>query len=309
MTLAEWKNKGEYFDYKSHQIFNIDEGAGEVLLLIHGFPTASWDWWQMWDQLTAQYRVLALDMIGFGFSDKPRKYPYSILDQADLVEHFLDLKQIKSVKILSHDYGDTVAQELLARYNERISNQQNGVAIESLCFLNGGLFPETHHALLIQKILMSPIGSIVAKLFSRKKLGVNFKKVFGPNTQPTEKELDEFWSLITHKEGKKISHLLIRYMQERRDHRERWVSAIQDASIPIRLIDGVFDPISGQHMVDRYKEIIPNPDVIELKDIGHFPLVEAPDLVLKYYLEFIDCLLYTSPSPRDATLSRMPSSA
>jgi len=287
MTLAEWKNKGEFFNYKSHQIFNIDEGAGEVLLLIHGFPTASWDWWQMWDQLTAQFRVLAIDMIGFGFSDKPLKYPYSILDQADLVEHFLDLKQIKKVKILSHDYGDTVAQELLARYNERISNQQNGVAMESLCFLNGGLFPETHHALLIQKILMSPIGSIVAKLFTRKKLGVNFKKVFGPNTQPTEKELDEFWSLITYNQGKKISHLLIRYMQERRDHRERWVSAIQNASIPIRLIDGVFDPISGQHMVDRYKEIIPNPDVVELEDIGHFPLVEAPELVLKYYLEFV----------------------
>lgn len=287
MTLIEWKSKGEYFDYKSNQIFNIDEGTGEVLLLIHGFPTASWDWWQMWDQLTAQFRVLTIDMIGFGFSAKPPKYPYSIFDQADLIEQFLDSKQIKKIKILSHDYGDTVAQELLARYHDRISNQQNGLEISSLCLLNGGLFPETHHPLLIQKILMSPMGSIVGHLFNRKKLGTNFKKIFGTNTQPTENELDDFWELITCNGGKKIFHLLIRYMQERKDNRERWVSAIQNATIPIRLIDGVADPISGQHMADRYNEIIPNPDVVELKDIGHFPLIEAPDLVLKYYLEFV----------------------
>ena len=287
MTLEEWKDKGQYFNYKSHQIFNIDEGEGEMLLLIHGFPTASWDWWQMWDHLTSRFRVVTLDMIGFGFSAKPPKYKYSILDQSDLIEQFLNAKQITKVKILSHDYGDTVAQELLARFHDRISNQQNGLEIESLCFLNGGLFPETHHALLIQKVLMSPIGSIVGQLFNRKKLGKNFRKIFGPNTQPTEKELDDFWVLISNNGGKKIFHLLIRYMQERKDHRERWVSAIQKAKIPIRLIDGVFDPISGQHMADRYREIIPNPDVVELKDIGHFPLIEAPDLVLKYYLEFV----------------------
>lgn len=287
MTLNEWKNKGEYFDYKSHQIFTLDEGVGEVLLLIHGFPTASWDWWQMWPKLTERYRVLALDMIGFGFSAKPQKYPYSIFDQADLVASFLDSKKVSKVKILSHDYGDTVAQELLARFNDRVKNNQSGITIESLCFLNGGLFPETHHALLIQKLLMSPLGSFIGRFLNRKKLKSNFNKIFGPNTQPTESELDEFWNLINYNNGKKVFHLLIRYMQERKDNRKRWVEAIQQAEIPIRLIDGVFDPISGQHMVDRYKEIIPNPDVIELKDIGHFPLIEAPDLVLKYYLEFI----------------------
>ncbi len=288
MTLADWKNKGQYFDYKGHQIFHMEEGTGEVLLLIHGFPTASWDWWQMWEALTARYRVLTLDLIGFGFSAKPRKYPYSILDQADLIEQFLKSKGIEKVKILSHDYGDTVAQELLARFKGRASKKQEGVGIASVCFLNGGLFPETHQALWVQKMLMGPFGSLVARLFTRKKLGQNFKNIFGPNTQPTEKELDDFWTLVSGNGGKYIFHLLIRYMQERKDHRARWLGAIQEASVPIRLIDGLYDPISGQHMVDRYKEIIPNPDVIELAGIGHYPLVEAPDLVLKYYLEFLE---------------------
>lgn len=288
MTLKDWQDKGQYFDYKSHQIFTIDEGTGEALLLIHGFPTSSWDWWQMWEQLSSRFRVLTLDMIGFGFSAKPRKYPYRIFDQADLIEQFLDSKQIKAVKILSHDYGDTVAQELLARFNDRVQNNKDGLRIASICFLNGGLFPETHHPLLIQKVLMSPVGSIVGRLFNRKKLGANFKKIFGPNTQPTEKELDNFWIVISNNGGKYIFHLLIRYMQERKDNRTRWVEAIQHANIPLRLIDGQYDPISGKNMSDRYKEIIPNPDVIALENIGHFPLIEAPDLVLKFYLDFIN---------------------
>ena len=287
MTLDKWKNKGQYFDYKLYPIFTVDEGKGEAIMLIHGFPTASWDWWQIWDQLISTNRVLTLDLLGFGFSAKPKGYRYNIFDQADLIEQLLSSKQIKRVKILSHDYGDTVAQELLARYNDRINNQDEGLVIESICFLNGGLFSETHQPLLIQQILMSPIGILVARLFTRKKLGINFKKIFGPNTQPTEKELDDFWRLMTYNDGKQIFHLLIRYMQERKDNRTRWVGALQKAQIPIRLIDGIYDPISGKNIVDRYKEIIPNPDVIELENIGHFPLIEAPQLVLKHYLEFI----------------------
>lgn len=287
MTLEEWKSKGQYFTYQSNQIFTIEDGQGEWLLLIHGFPTASCDWRPMWQSLSSRYKVLALDMLGFGFSDKPPKHAYSIFNQADIIEALLATKQIDTVHILCHDYGDTVAQELLARFNNRITKKENGLVIASICFLNGGLFPETHQPLLIQKLLMSSLGSTIARSFTRKKLGVNFKRIFGPKTQPTEKELDEFWELINLNQGKYVFHLLIRYMKERKENRERWVGAIQQAKIPIRLIDGTFDPISGQHMVNRYKELIPNHDVIELHTIGHFPLLEAPDEVLKHFVAFI----------------------
>ena len=115
-----------------------------------------------------------------------------------------------------------LSQELLARYHDRIKKKENGLEIESICFLNGGLFPETHHALLIQKLLMSPIGSLISTFFNREKLGKNFKRIFGTKTQPTEKELDEFWELMNFNNGKAVFHLLIRYMKERADNRERW---------------------------------------------------------------------------------------
>ena len=72
MTLSNWKNKGNYFTFNGHQIFSLDEGEGAPLLLIHGFPTASWDWSKIWSELRKYHRVLAIDMLGFGFSDKPK---------------------------------------------------------------------------------------------------------------------------------------------------------------------------------------------------------------------------------------------
>ena len=55
----------------------------------HGFPRQSWDWQQMWPHLAKDYHVIAADFLGFGFSDKPRNYPHSILDQADLLESLM----------------------------------------------------------------------------------------------------------------------------------------------------------------------------------------------------------------------------
>ena len=76
-------------------------------------------------------------------------------------------------------------------------------------------------------------------------------------------------------------------MQERKTYRNRWLEALQESTIPIRLINGLADPISGEHMVKRYRQLIPNPDVVELPQIGHFPLVEAPIDVVKHFLAFV----------------------
>ena len=159
-----WRSCGEYQSLLGHQIFCMDSGANQyfnsrspTVLLLHGFPTCSWDWLPIWEGLRKNYRVIALDMLGFGFSDKPNNHNYSIHGQADIVEALVTEKGLESFHVLAHDYGDTVAQELLARQLEGIGAGE----WLSCCFLNGGLFPETHRALFIQKILLSPIGGLL----------------------------------------------------------------------------------------------------------------------------------------------------
>ena len=151
MLINQWRENGQFLKIDGQQIFYRSEGEGPVLLFIHGYPTASFDWVKVWPALSSQYRCVTLDMLGFGFSSKaPKKY--LIKEQASVINTLLKHLQISRAHILSHDYGDTVAQELLAQHNENTLS----FTIESLHLLNGGLFPETHLALPIQKLLLSP---------------------------------------------------------------------------------------------------------------------------------------------------------
>jgi pimeloyl-ACP methyl ester carboxylesterase len=69
------------------------------------------------------------------------------------------------------------------------------------------------------------------------------------------------------------------------------VQTLDKDSIPIRIINGPFDPISGKHMVDRYREIIKNPDAHLLAaNIGHYPNLEDPENTLKYFFDFHNSL-------------------
>jgi pimeloyl-ACP methyl ester carboxylesterase len=233
-----------------------------------------------------RYRVIALDMLGFGFSDKPARHRYSIAEQADIHEHLLHSLGIDDYHVLAQDYGDTVAQELIARNLE--SSSASG--LRSICLLNGGLFPETHRLLLIQKLLLSPLGPLIARLTSRKRLDQSMKRIFGPDTQPSEELLDGFWNLVSRQNGARALADLIAYIPERIRYRERWVGALQKTSLPLALIDGMLDPISGAHMVQRYRDLIPNARVTELDMIGHYPQIEAPQLVAKAYLSFHNAL-------------------
>ncbi|HNH82067.1 MAG TPA: alpha/beta hydrolase [Acidobacteriota bacterium] len=287
MTLNDWKTRGKFFTYRGHQIFYRDEGTGFPVLCIHGFPTASWDWHCVWPELTSRFRVVALDMIGFGFSDKPHAYDYSIMDQATLHETFLEYLKIDRAHIFAHDYGDTVAQELLARCEDRSRQGQSGLEIKSVCFLNGGLFPEVHRARFIQKLLNSPLGSLIGKMITKEKFCRSLSAVFGPKTQPSTEELAAFWTLNSTNQGTQIAHKLIRYIGERKQFRERWVGTLQQTRIPLRVINGLADPVSGAHMVERYRELISNPDVVGLEGIGHYPQVEAPAAVLEGFLSLI----------------------
>ena len=282
MQLSQWRSSGHFLNVDGQQVFYKTEGTGPVLLLIHGYPTASFDWAKIWPKLTTQFHCVTLDMPGFGFSDKsPKKY--LIKEQADTISEVIRHLGITSAHVLSHDYGDTVAQEMMAQQLE------NNLAfnIESLHLLNGGLFPETHRALPIQKLLLSPIGGLLIRFLNKNAIRKSMHNIFGSNTPPSDQDIDDFWTLISANNGHQHMHLLLDYMKQRKQYRERWVSALQNANAPLRLTAGMADPISGAHMVARYKQLIPNADVIELDQIGHYPQIESAEAVVNSIASFL----------------------
>ncbi|HEN8800815.1 TPA: alpha/beta hydrolase [Pseudomonas putida] len=281
IPLCVWRTRGQSFIFRGQSIRYWTAGQGEPLLLLHGFPTASWDWHYLWGPLTQRFRVIACDMLGFGDSAKPVDHTYSLIEQADLQQALLGHLQVdQPVHLLAHDYGGSVAQELLARHHEQRAD------VASCVFLNSGLFAESCRTLLIQKLLLSRFGWLVGRSFGRDDLVRNVTQIYGPCTHPSESALDDFWSLIVANRGTRILHKLVGYMSERSVYRERWVGAMQRTSVPLRLINGVVDPLSGAHMLERYQQLVPQPDTVQLQGIGHYPHTEAPVQVLRHYLAF-----------------------
>ncbi len=298
MTLDEWRSGGEYFEHGELKVFYRRSGnRPEPVLCLHGFPAASFDYHKIWPSLSERFDLLTFDMIGYGFSSKPRDWGYTTFDQVDVLQKLILHLGIKRVHILGHDYGNTITQELLARDAEGRLDFE----IASICFLNGALFPETHRPIFAQKLLISPLGSLFGRLIPDAVFKKNLSKVFGPDTKPTETELDDYLTLFKHNDGKPIAHRLIRYMTERPKYRERWVPPLQKMTQPFRFVNGLADPVSGEHLVSRFRELIPDKkDIIELEGIGHFPHLECPEAVSAAYIEFRNNLGVAS---RDSTLS------
>lgn len=281
MSAANWYATGKTVRLLDLPVFYKRAGSGPNLLCIHGFPSTSWDFEPIWPGLTTRFDVIAHDLIGLGRSAKP-KQPLPIRLQADVIEELLLQQHISEAHLLAHDLGDTVAQELLARQSEGASR----VNWLSCVFLNGGIFPETHRPLLIQKLMLSPLGPLIVHFMSRKSLAQSFHRIFSDAHPPSEEFIRETWDLMALNDGRSMIPRLIKYMEERRTYRKRWVDPLTEKIVPIRMINGVDDPISGGHAADRFAEVVPDADIVRIRNSGHYPHVETPDEVLEAFLDF-----------------------
>ncbi|XP_075455475.1 mesoderm-specific transcript homolog protein isoform X4 [Ascaphus truei] len=295
-ALFTWRSAGSFFTFREQRIFYRDSwgaiGSSDVVILLHGFPTSSYDWYKIWDGLTQRFhRVIAPDFLGFGFSDKPRLHRYSIFEQASIVEaltRHLGLTDQK-VNLLSHDYGDTVAQELLHRYEHKRAGHIN---IGSLCLSNGGIFPETHHPRLVQKLLKDSgiFSPILTRLMNFYLFTKGISEVFGPYTQPSEAEYWDMWTAVRTNDGNLVVDSILQYINQRHKHRDRWVGALTNASVPLHLIYGPLDPVNPHPaFLEHYKKEIPKSTLSVLDDhISHYPQLEDPTGFLNAYLNFIN---------------------
>lgn len=295
--LQTWRDSALSFQFHDYNIsyHDTNQTSNEVLVLIHGYPTSSFDWQLIWGSLSQRYRVIAIDMLGFGFSDKPSEIEYSISLQADIHERLLKYLGVNKFHIIAHDYGDNVAQELLARLAEQ---SEYPLDVVSTTLLNGGLFPSTHKPTLVQSLLMSPLGPTVSKFVNQSLFSNSFSDVFGEFTKPSRQELLDQWFLICQNGGNKINYKLVHATRDREQNKERWKKSLTSNLVPIMLIAGLQDPVAGIETIEKYLEIVPDPKVIKLNTIGHFPQIEAPQRVIahfEYFIESVEKKTFNSP--------------
>jgi pimeloyl-ACP methyl ester carboxylesterase len=280
MHADSWLASGERVEIGlgsgSWQIFVRTSGSGPWLTLLHGFPTSSWDWARVARILEPSFRVLTFDFLGFGDSDKPGDHDYSIAEQADLTEALWRRLEIDETGVVAHDYGATVAQELLARADEgAVATRLTGVVL-----LNAGLYIELAQPLFIQRLLAKPlVGRVLAYAVTERTFSHNLSSVFSNERQPTAAELHEQWQLVRRRNGVAATPKLLHYMRERRANATRWEGALEHIPVPLRLVWGMADPRSGAHIAEHARQRIPNLCVVALDEVGHYPHLEAPEHV------------------------------
>ncbi len=287
-ALEAWWSEGERISLQasnqapSHTLFVHEQGTGPWLTLLHGFPTSSWDWAPLLNHLGKGYRTLAPDLLGFGASDKPRGYDYSLDEQADLVTALWRKRGVDRTWLVAHDYSVSLTQELLAR---QLEGADLGADIQGITLLNGGLFYSRIQRRLIQDALRVPVlGALLVRLMPRWRFEASFSDLFSPDHQPTKAELAQHWRALKHGGGRASFHRVARYLGDREANEQRWTRALIETDVPIRYVWGPEDPISGRNILEGVRELVADPDIVELDGIGHYPQLEVPERVASHLL-------------------------
>ena len=275
VDLEAWFKGGQRVDVMGRRMFvRVDGAAGPWLTTLHGFPTCSWDWARMIPRLAATRRVLSVDWLGFGDSDKPRDHAYSIHDQADRLEHIWRMHAIDETALLAHDYGNAVCAELLARRDDG----KLATRVTTATILNGSIYTDINRPLFIQKLLMTPlVGAIVTRFVSEREFARNFRGIFGPTHPVDEAELHAHWLAIARHGGNRIYDKLIHHYRDHDLHAVRWEHALEHGALPLRFVWGMADPVSRGAIMDRMRARRQNADIVALDGVGHYPQLEVPD--------------------------------
>jgi pimeloyl-ACP methyl ester carboxylesterase len=291
MTALDWKNKGRFTKVNQHSVFVIDtktnisssavENTKETLVILHGYPTSTFDYYKVLPELSKRYRVILHDHLGFGFSDKPLTYSYSLKDQATVALDLWKQLKLKNVTLLAHDYGTSVATEILARHNAN----EIDLHIDKLILCNGSMHIELSQLRTIQKLLKGRFGKYVAKLTNSFIFSKNLRNVYFDKTKVSKEELHQMWQQIEYNNGKKVIHLVSDYINQRYTYWDRWIGALKETQISTKIVWAKEDPVAVKKIAELLATEIPNNELLWIEKSGHFPMLENPkewtDLVLK----------------------------
>ena len=223
------------------------------LLILHGFPTSSFDYAAVLDGLRAGRRVLLLDLLGYGLSAKPDR-PYSMALQADLAAAFVAELGVDRLALLTHDMGDTVGGELLARRAEGAWP----VEVTQRVVTNGSIYIAQAHLTNGQQMLLGlPDEVLPAGIpIDAASLTQSLRETFSPQTPLVppgwpEDPVPAAAAQIVHDDGHRMLPRLIRYIEERRANERRFTGAIETDPSPLHIVWGLDDPIAvpvhGRH--------------------------------------------------------------
>jgi pimeloyl-ACP methyl ester carboxylesterase len=304
MTMApadEWRSRGRYFSWRpAHEdaapvnIFHVELGDPDapVLLLIHGWPTSSIDWSAIAGQLSARFRVCALDFPGYGFSDKPPGWGYSLARDVELIEFYTsEVIGADAGVVVGHDRGDSVA----LRYVAGQADGRPAMRLEHLVLSNGNIFLPLSNLVGAQRqMLDAKSWATLASSMTPARLAAGLgASTFTPARTAGDPEVEALTATFDHDNGTAVLHDTIQYLIERSKDEQAWLTELARAPFPVTVIWGLYDTVSpprvASYVWNEYLMLRPGRNRLYfVPDANHYLQVDRPDAVVQVLLHALD---------------------
>lgn len=286
MTAENWKKLGKYVTIDDKKIFVIDTGDHtETLVILHGYPTSSYDYFRVIPELSHYYRIVVHDHLGFGFSDKPDSLTYSLIDQADVALELWRKLGLKQVSILAHDYGTSIAKEILARKNHNLIP----LKINKIYLCSSSMRLEHLHLKNIGVLLRDrKIGKYISRLtnFGYRKIRRRFKKD-NINYQISKNyDIKDMWNQMDSSEGQKEIHFVSNFINERYTFFHRWTNALKETTVPVKIFWQKTDSLAIKEIAIVLATEEENEKLTWVENVKHYSILETPNSWIKLVFEY-----------------------
>lgn len=259
--------RGEFIDVGGARLYYYaagSRGGGEPIVLLHGFPTASHLWARVVPLLPDGHRVVVVDLLGFGRSDRPRGQPLGVRAHAERVLQLLDVLGINYACVVGHELGAGVAQALAVRWPQRVAR----LAL---------LAPVAYDDWPVREVrlarAMLPLTRHLPPTFL---LGVLRKELQRGYTEPAggQRSLDRSLRPFGTADGRDalVEHLLALDASETAALAPR----LKDLVMPTAVVTGAHDPFIPPAVAERLAADVPGATLDVLPDARHFLPEEAP---------------------------------
>lgn len=273
--------KSNYFKLSSglNQHY-VDEGSGEVILMVHGNPTWSFFYRNLISEFSTNYRVIAPDHIGCGFSDKPQDWSYTLSNHIDNLAQLIQSLKVEKLNLVVHDWGGAIGFGLLAKYPD---------IAKKVVILNTAAFRSDYIAPQINICRTPILGELVIRSFNAfawpstfmsvtKKLPKNVVKGFllPYNNYKNRIATAKFVTDIPMND-KHISYSTLKKIEE----------SLPQHKIPKLIIWGKKDFCFNDYFLDKWQSIYPDASVKVLENAGHYLIEDEPQEVISSIKSFL----------------------
>lgn len=270
------QSHSHFYHWRGAEIHYVDEGQGETILMIHGFGGHHRNFQKLADALKDQYRVVRVDLPGFGLSDCPEPadpaHPHFAKMYTDFMHDFIDTAGLDSMYVIGNSMGGMVA------WNMAVAEPQK---VKKLVLLASAGYDldKTAKGLMIIKYKSLANAFLRGLPLFMSESGA--KRCYADESKVDEKEV-KINNEITNREGN-LKHML----DMARDTDFPDTALIQQVKCPTLIIWGKQDKIINVEHAARFKRDIPNSKLIYYDPCGHVPMIERTEDVKRDFLEFV----------------------